>query len=74
MHQNARVGILERTPLELHLEEASLLLPLPERPYETGEVLYRTVNSEGYISYLQKLLLCSLATVRATVTRARHRK
>ena len=42
-----------RTPVALHQEESPHLLPLPERPYETGEVLYRTVNSEGFITYLQ---------------------
>ena len=42
-----------RTPLDLYQEELPHLLPLPEKPYDTAEVLYRTVNPEGYISYLQ---------------------
>ncbi len=42
-----------KTPLELHQQELAYLVPLPEKPYDTAEVLYRTVNSEGYISYRQ---------------------
>jgi transposase len=40
-----------KTPLDLHRQELPHLLPLPERPYDTAEVLYRTVNNEGCISY-----------------------
>lgn len=43
----------QRTPLDLYQEELSHLLPLPEKPYDTAEVVYRTVNPEGFISYLQ---------------------
>ena len=42
-----------KTPLELHQQELPHLVPLPEKPYDTAEVLYRSVNSEGYISYRQ---------------------
>ena len=42
-----------KTPLELHQLELGYLLPLPENAYDTAEVLYRTVNSEGYVSYRQ---------------------
>src|SRR3989441_7343167 len=42
-----------RTPLDLYQEELPHLLPLPEKPYDTAEVLYRTVNPEGHVSYLQ---------------------
>jgi transposase len=42
-----------RTPLDLFQEELPHLLPLPAKPYDTAEVVYRTVNPEGYISYLQ---------------------
>ena len=42
-----------KTPLELHQQELPHLVPLPEKPYDTAEVLYRTVNSEGSISYRQ---------------------
>lgn len=42
-----------KTPLELHQKELPYLVPLPEKPYDTAEVLYRIVNSEGYISYRQ---------------------
>jgi transposase len=43
----------QRTPLDLFQEELPHLLPLPEKPYDTAEVVYRTVNPEGYVSYLQ---------------------
>jgi hypothetical protein len=42
-----------RTPLDLYQEELPHLLPLPEKPFDTAEVVYRTVNPEGHISYLQ---------------------
>ena len=42
-----------RTPLDLYQEELPHLLPLPEKPYDTAEVVYRTVNPEGFITYLQ---------------------
>jgi transposase len=43
----------QRTPLDLYQEELPHLLPLPEKPYDTAEVVYRTVNPEGYVHYLQ---------------------
>ena len=43
----------QRTPLDLYQEELPHLLPLPEKPYDSAEVLYRSVNPEGYVSYLQ---------------------
>jgi hypothetical protein len=30
-----------------------LPLPIPEKPYDSAEVVYRTVNSEGVIAYRQ---------------------
>jgi transposase len=42
-----------RTPLDLYQEELPHLLPLPTKPYDTAEVVYRTVNPEGFIPYLQ---------------------
>ena len=43
----------QRTPLDLYQEELPHLLALPSKPYDTAEVVYRTVNPEGFISYLQ---------------------
>lgn len=43
----------KRRPLDMYQEEQPYLLPLPERPYDTAQVLYRTVNSEGYVAYRQ---------------------
>jgi transposase len=42
-----------RRPLDLHAEELPHLIPLPERPYEVAEMVYRTVDAEGFISYGQ---------------------
>ena len=40
-------------PIDRHAEELPHLVPLPERPYDTAEVVYRTVNTEGYVAYRQ---------------------
>lgn len=42
-----------RRPVDLHAEELPHLIPLPERPYEVAEVVYRTVDAEGFVSYGQ---------------------
>jgi transposase len=43
----------QRRPLDLHAEERPHLLPLPATPYDTAEVVYRTVSAEGWVSYRQ---------------------
>jgi transposase len=43
----------KRRPLDLHAEELPYLIPLPEQPYDTAEVVYRTVNAEGMVAYRQ---------------------
>lgn len=40
-------------PIDRFQEEKPHLLSLPVRPYDTARVLYRTVNSEGHVMYLQ---------------------
>ena len=40
-----------RRPIDLHTEEQPHLIPLPERPYEVAEMVYRTVDAEGFIPY-----------------------
>ena len=40
-------------PIDMHAEELSHLIPLPEQPYEVAEVVYRTVDAEGFVSYGQ---------------------
>jgi Mu transposase-like protein len=42
----------KRPPIELYKEELPYLFPLPEHPYDTSQVVYRTVNAEGMIPYL----------------------
>lgn len=54
--ENADVRIhreTKRRPIDLYGEEKPHLLALPMRPYDTARVLYRTVNPEGLIAYLQ---------------------
>jgi transposase len=43
----------KRRPIDLFEEEKSHLLALPARPYDTARVLYRTVDADGHIAYLQ---------------------
>jgi hypothetical protein len=43
----------KRRPIDLHAEEQPYLIPLPEKPYDTAEVVYRTVNAEGLVAYRQ---------------------
>ncbi|MDD4892208.1 MAG: IS21 family transposase [Phycisphaerae bacterium] len=43
----------KRRPVDLHAEELPYLIPLPDKPYDTAEVVYRTVNAEGMVSYRQ---------------------
>lgn len=37
--------------IEVYEEERPHLLPLPATPYDTAQVVYRTVSSEGFIQY-----------------------
>jgi len=43
----------KRRPVDLHAEELPYLIPLPAKPYDTAEVVYRTVNAEGMVPYRQ---------------------
>jgi transposase len=40
-------------PVDRHAEEQPYLLPLPTRPFEASEVVYRTVDAEGFVVYRQ---------------------
>jgi transposase len=40
-------------PIDRFQEEKPRLLSLPAQPYDTAQVLYRTVNSEGQVMYRQ---------------------
>jgi transposase len=42
-----------RRPIDLFEEEKQHLLMLPARAYDTARVLYRTVDPDGHIAYLQ---------------------
>lgn len=43
----------KQSPLERWQEELPHLVPLPEHPYDTAEVVYRCAGSEGLIVYCQ---------------------
>ena len=43
----------KRRPIDLYQEERPHLITLPAKPYDTAQVLYRTVNPEGHVAYLQ---------------------
>ena len=64
----------QKRPIELYEQEKPHLLPLPEHPFDTSEVVYRTVMPEGYVAYLQNLYsvpwntIGSLLPVRITET------
>jgi transposase len=43
----------KRRPIDAYEEEKPHLLVLPARPYDTARVLYRTVDQDGSVAYLQ---------------------
>ena len=43
----------KRRPIDLHAEEQPYLIPLPDKPYDTAEVVYRAVNAESMVAYRQ---------------------
>ena len=40
-------------PIDRHAEERTHLVPLPARPFDAAEVVYRTVDAEGFVVYRQ---------------------
>jgi transposase/predicted HTH domain antitoxin len=40
-------------PIDRHAEERSHLIPLPAQPFDAAEVVYRTVDAEGFVVYRQ---------------------
>lgn len=44
-------GTTKKTPLELHAEELPHLLPLPALKFDTAQVVYRVVDTDGRILY-----------------------
>lgn len=46
-------GQTKARPLDRHAEELPLLIPLPARPFDAAEVVYRTVDAEGFVVYRQ---------------------
>ena len=56
-----------RPPLEMWEEEREHLIPLPEHPYDTAEVLYRTVGPEWHIPYKQNFYSVSYLRIGQTL-------
>jgi transposase len=46
-------GTTQKRPIDPHAEEQPRLIPLPAAAYEVAEVVYRTVDAEGFIAYGQ---------------------
>ena len=59
-------------PIDRHAEERPHLIPLPMQPFDASEVVYRTVDAEGFVVYRQNFyavpwrLLGQSVTVRVT--------
>lgn len=48
-------GTTKKTPLELHAEELLHLLPLPSLQFDTAQVVYRIVDTDGTVQYASNL-------------------
>jgi transposase len=46
-------GQTKSRPLDRHAEERPHLIPLPAHPFDAAEVVYRTVDAEGFVVYRQ---------------------
>ncbi|MCA9253485.1 MAG: IS21 family transposase [Phycisphaerales bacterium] len=44
-------GTTKKTPLEMHAEEQRHLLPLPSLAFDTAQVVYRVVDTDGTVRY-----------------------
>jgi transposase len=44
-------GTTKKTPLELHAEELPHLLPMPSLQFDTAQVVYRVVDTDGTVQY-----------------------
>jgi hypothetical protein len=43
----------QQRPIDRYAEERAHLIPLPETPYDTAQVVYRIADAEGCVSYQQ---------------------
>jgi len=46
-------GQTRARPIDRHAEERPHLIPLPAQPFDAAEVVYRTVDAEGFVVYRQ---------------------
>jgi hypothetical protein len=60
-------GTTQRPPLEMWEEEREHLVPLPQHPYDTAEVLYRTVGPEWHLPYKQNFYSVSYLRIGQTL-------
>jgi hypothetical protein len=44
-------GTTQKWPIDLHAAEQPRLILLPAAPYEVADVVYRTVDAEGYVNW-----------------------
>ena len=54
-------------PVDRHAEERPHLLPLPARPFDASEVVYRTVDAEGFVVYRQNFYAAPWRLIGQTV-------
>jgi DNA-binding FadR family transcriptional regulator len=64
---------IKARPMDRFQEEKAHLLALPAHPYDTAQILHRTVNSEGHVLYRQTLLR-ALAAGRRTAAGPHYRE
>ena len=54
-------------PIDRHAEEQPHLIPLPARPFDASEVVYRTVDAEGFVVYRQNFYAAPWRLIGQTV-------
>jgi transposase len=54
-------------PIDRHAEEHPHLIPLPARPFDAAEVVYRTVDAEGFVVYRQNFYAAPWRLIGQTV-------
>ncbi|GMR22386.1 MAG: hypothetical protein BMS9Abin37_0733 [Acidobacteriota bacterium] len=57
----------KRPPIEMWEQEREHLVPLPDNPYDTAEVLYRSVGPEWHIPYKQNFYSVSYLRIGQTL-------
>ena len=50
MNELAMQLLTKARPIDRHAEEKPHLIPLPARPFDAAEVVYRSVDAEGFVA------------------------